>query len=290
MDRPPGHGHRAALKARPERSARRPLSRRSALAEAARRRTGWPITPSRRHRGQGCDGNPRAVLARCAASTGPGRGAVLDVSPARAAKSNRRQPCRIRSLTRIRRARPRPRGGPAPGVVRPGKPLHDGQAADRPARGSGRGLRRRGDGACAGGRRRRRLRLLGRDIRRGGRAPGVSGTDLRPMRADRASPHHGARGSQRESEGANHARPFSIMGASAQSHPATDRVAWVGRSGASSPTRVPGHAMRTYSGRPRSSMRFRTSAAMATSVACRPSVRDRSPSPTTRFHLEQFAG
>src|SRR4051812_41936526 len=41
--------------------------------------------------------------------------------------------------------------------------------------------------------------------------------------------------------------------------------------------------MRTYSGRPRSSMRFSTSAAMDTSVACRPSVRDRRPSPMTRF-------
>ncbi len=60
-------------------------------------------------------------------------------------------------------------------------------------------------------------------------------------------------------------------------------VARVDGVGAWSPTRVPGHAMRTYSGRPRSSMRFSASAAMATSVARRPSVRERSPSPMTRF-------
>jgi len=68
--------------------------------------------------------------------------------------------------------------------------------------------------------------------------------------------------------------------------PPWDRVAWVGGVDAMSPTRVSGHAMRTYSGRPRSSMRFRTSAAIATSVAWRPSVCDRSPSPMTRFQRE----
>ena len=36
-------------------------------------------------------------------------------------------------------------------------------------------------------------------------------------------------------------------------------------------------------------MRFSASAAMATSVARRPSVRKRSPSPRTRFHLEMSA-
>ena len=44
-------------------------------------------------------------------------------------------------------------------------------------------------------------------------------------------------------------------------------VAWIRGAGALSPTRVPGCAMRTYSGRPSSSIRFSTSAAMATSVA-----------------------
>jgi hypothetical protein len=39
-------------------------------------------------------------------------------------------------------------------------------------------------------------------------------------------------------------------------------------------------------GAPRSSIRFSTSAAMATSVACRPFVRELSPLPMTRFHLE----
>src|SRR3954454_7662024 len=37
--------------------------------------------------------------------------------------------------------------------------------------------------------------------------------------------------------------------------------------GRTGPTRVPGYAMRTYSGRPRSSIRFSTSAAIATSLA-----------------------
>jgi hypothetical protein len=46
-------------------------------------------------------------------------------------------------------------------------------------------------------------------------------------------------------------------------------VAWIGGVGALNPTRVPGYAMRTYSGRPSSSIRFSTSAAMATSLACR---------------------
>src|SRR3954464_10278211 len=66
-------------------------------------------------------------------------------------------------------------------------------------------------------------------------------------------------------------------------------VAWIGGAGALSPTRVPGHAVRTYSGRPRSSIRFSTSAAMATSLACLPSVWKCSPLPMTRFHLEMSA-
>jgi hypothetical protein len=63
-------------------------------------------------------------------------------------------------------------------------------------------------------------------------------------------------------------------------------VARIGGVGALSPIRVPGYAMRTYSGRPSSSIRFSTSAAIATSVACRPSVCERSPSPMTRFQRE----
>jgi hypothetical protein len=66
-------------------------------------------------------------------------------------------------------------------------------------------------------------------------------------------------------------------------------VARIGGVDARDPTRVPGHATRTYSGRPRSSMRFRTSAAMATSVAWRPSVCERSASPTTRFQRAMSA-
>src|SRR5215217_3640258 len=61
------------------------------------------------------------------------------------------------------------------------------------------------------------------------------------------------------------------------------RVAWVGGVHALSPTRVAGYAVRTYSGRPKSNMRFRTLVAMATSVACRPSVCERSPPPITHF-------
>jgi hypothetical protein len=41
-------------------------------------------------------------------------------------------------------------------------------------------------------------------------------------------------------------------------------VAWISGAGALSPTRVPGYAMRTYSRRPSSSIRFSTLAAMAT--------------------------
>src|SRR6478609_10296065 len=50
-----------------------------------------------------------------------------------------------------------------------------------------------------------------------------------------------------------------------------------------------GHTMRTYSGRPSSSMRFSTLTAMATSLACRPSVCERSLSPITRFQREMSA-
>src|SRR3954447_6710643 len=62
-----------------------------------------------------------------------------------------------------------------------------------------------------------------------------------------------------------------------------NRVAWVGGVHALSLTRVAGYAMRTYSGRPKSNMRFRTLVAIATSVACRPSVCERSPPPITHF-------
>jgi hypothetical protein len=63
-------------------------------------------------------------------------------------------------------------------------------------------------------------------------------------------------------------------------------VAAVGGLDALIPAHVRDHAMRTYSGRPNSSIRFSTLAAIATSVVWRPSVCDRSPSPMTRFHLE----
>jgi uncharacterized protein (DUF1810 family) len=43
------------------------------------------------------------------------------------------------------------------------------------------------------------------------------------------------------------------------------------------------HVRRRYSGRPSSSMRFSEATAMATSVVCRPLVRERSASPITRL-------
>jgi hypothetical protein len=43
------------------------------------------------------------------------------------------------------------------------------------------------------------------------------------------------------------------------------------------------YGRRTYSGRPSSSIRFSEATAMATSVVCRPSVRERSASPITRL-------
>src|SRR6267143_1213522 len=43
------------------------------------------------------------------------------------------------------------------------------------------------------------------------------------------------------------------------------------------------YVRRTYSGRPSSSMRFSEATAMATSVICRPLVRERSASPITRL-------
>jgi uncharacterized protein (DUF1810 family) len=52
---------------------------------------------------------------------------------------------------------------------------------------------------------------------------------------------------------------------------------------AKSAPRIDFHVRRTYSGRPSSSMRFSEATAMATSVVCRPSVRERSASPITRL-------
>src|SRR6202040_2639466 len=52
---------------------------------------------------------------------------------------------------------------------------------------------------------------------------------------------------------------------------------------AKSARRIHFHVRRTYSGRPSSSMRFSEATAMATSVVCRPSVRERSASPITRL-------
>jgi hypothetical protein len=53
--------------------------------------------------------------------------------------------------------------------------------------------------------------------------------------------------------------------------------------GRSQPPAPAVHVRRTYSGRPSSSMRLSEATAMATSVVCRPSVRERSASPITRL-------
>jgi hypothetical protein len=52
---------------------------------------------------------------------------------------------------------------------------------------------------------------------------------------------------------------------------------------AKSARRMHFHERRTYSGRPSFNMRFSEATAMATSIVCRPSVRERSASPITRL-------
>ena len=64
---------------------------------------------------------------------------------------------------------------------------------------------------------------------------------------------------------------------------ASGRVAGIRGGGAMTPTPFWAHAMRTDSGRPRSSMRLRTWTATSISVARRSSVCERSPSPITRL-------
>jgi hypothetical protein len=53
--------------------------------------------------------------------------------------------------------------------------------------------------------------------------------------------------------------------------------------GRSQPPAATFYVRRTYSGRPSSSIRFSEAAAIATSVVCRPPVRERSASPITRL-------
>jgi len=53
--------------------------------------------------------------------------------------------------------------------------------------------------------------------------------------------------------------------------------------GRSQSTRIYFHVRRRYSGRPSSSMRFSAATAMATSVVCRPPMREWSASPITRL-------
>src|SRR4051795_12596608 len=62
-----------------------------------------------------------------------------------------------------------------------------------------------------------------------------------------------------------------------------DRGARISGTDALTPTLVRAHAMRTDSGRPSSSIRFRARAAMATSTARPGSVRERNASPITRL-------
>src|SRR3954471_16462855 len=111
--------------------------------------------------------------------------------------------------------------------------------------------------------------------------------DLDPLRELPCRPavHDRARG---RTDGSIRLRVTAFLMFSLALKGASTDVAWIGGVGALSPTRVPGHAVRTYLGRPRSSIRFSTSAAIATSVACRPSVWKRRPSPTTRFQREMF--
>ena len=59
--------------------------------------------------------------------------------------------------------------------------------------------------------------------------------------------------------------------------------------GRTDPYPVRGQAVRTYFGRPSSSMRFRTWTATSISVARRSSVRERSPSPITRLNRPMVA-
>src|SRR3954469_17292371 len=67
------------------------------------------------------------------------------------------------------------------------------------------------------------------------------------------------------------------------------RVARIRGGGAMTPSSFWAHAMRTDSGRPSSSMRFRTWTATSISVARRSSVRERSPSPITRLNRPMVA-
>src|SRR5215210_7387995 len=71
--------------------------------------------------------------------------------------------------------------------------------------------------------------------------------------------------------------------------PPCGRVARIRGGGAMTPTPFWAHAMRTDSGRPSSSMRFRTWTATSISVARRSSVRERSPSPITRLNRPMVA-
>jgi hypothetical protein len=81
--------------------------------------------------------------------------------------------------------------------------------------------------------------------------------------------------------------PSSVMAEGERT--AVDCVARVSGAVALSPTRVSGHARRTYSGRPSRSMRFSPSAARTTSVARRPSLRERKASSMTRIQREGIA-
>src|SRR3954453_15395125 len=58
-------------------------------------------------------------------------------------------------------------------------------------------------------------------------------------------------------------RHYRCLRLRTRDYPRSTDVAWIRGAGALSPTRVPGYAMRTYSGRPRSNIRFSTSTEMA---------------------------
>src|SRR3954447_26081489 len=71
--------------------------------------------------------------------------------------------------------------------------------------------------------------------------------------------------------------------------PVSGRGARIRGAGAVTPTPFWAHAMRADSGRPSSSMQFRTWTATSISVARRSSVRERSPSPITRLNRPMVA-
>src|SRR3954469_15747070 len=85
------------------------------------------------------------------------------------------------------------------------------------------------------------------------------------------------------------ARQIAALGCVCLTFNLRGRGARIRGAGAMTPTPFWAHAMRADSGRPSSSMRFRTWTATSISVARRSSVRERSPSPITRLNRPMVA-